>query len=122
MMISTRGRYALTVMIYLSDHADGRFIPLKEIAEKEDISEKYLENIISALSKENYLEGLRGKGGGYRLTRTPSDYSVGEILQFIIASYHGIQTGYVLANCYDAEQLRGQYDPGQMFSCLADVR
>ena len=83
MMISTRGRYALTVMIYLSDHADGRFIPLKEIAEKEDISEKYLENIISALSKENYLEGLRGKGGGYRLTRTPSDYSVGEILRLV---------------------------------------
>ena len=82
MMISTRGRYALTVMIYLSDHG-GRFVPLKEIAEKEGISEKYLENIISALSKENYLEGLRGKGGGYRLTREPADYSVGAILRLV---------------------------------------
>lgn len=49
------------------------------------------------------------------------EHSVAEILQFILASYQGIQTGYVLANCYDAEQLRGQYDPGQMFSCLADA-
>ena len=83
MMISTKGRYALTVMIYLAGHGDGRFVPLKEIAEKESISEKYLENIISAFSKENYLEGLRGKGGGYRLTRTPAEYSVGEILRLV---------------------------------------
>ena len=82
MMISTRGRYALTVMICLSDQ-NGRFVPLKEIAEKEGISEKYLENIISVLSRENYLEGLRGKGGGYRLTREPAEYSVGEILRLV---------------------------------------
>ncbi len=83
MMISTRGRYALKMMIDLAGHNDGRCVPLKEIAERQDCSEKYLESIISALAKEGLLEGQRGKGGGYRLTKAPADYSVGEILRLV---------------------------------------
>ena len=82
MMVSTRGRYALRVMIDLAEHNDGSFIPLKDIAKRQDISEKYLESVISLLVKEKYLEGLRGKKGGYRLTRKPEEYTVRSILQF----------------------------------------
>ena len=83
MMISTRGRYALKVMIDLAAHSDGQYIPLKEIAERQNCSEKYLESIIAVLSKDGLLEGLRGKGGGYRLTKAPENYSVGEILRLV---------------------------------------
>ena len=69
MMVSTRGRYALRVMIDLAEHNNGKFIPLKDIAERQEISEKYLESIVKSLTKADVLEGLRGKGGGYRLTR-----------------------------------------------------
>lgn len=79
-MISTKGRYALRVMIDLAEHDSRQFIPLKEIANRQEISEKYLEIILKTLVKEKMLEGLRGKGGGYRLTRQPKDYPVGEIL------------------------------------------
>ena len=81
MMVSTKGRYALRVMIDLAEHDDGRFIPLKEIAARQGISEKYLESIISVLVKAGLVEGQRGKGGGYRLSRELKDYSVGEILR-----------------------------------------
>ena len=70
MMVSTRGRYALRVMIDLAEHNNGKFIPLKDIAERQEISEKYLESIVKSLTKADVLEGLRGKGGGYRLTNT----------------------------------------------------
>ena len=79
--ISTRGRYALRVLIDLAEHNTGEFIPLKEIAERQGISEKYLESIISVLSKAGLVDGLRGKGGGYRLNRPAADYSVGQILR-----------------------------------------
>ena len=81
MMISTKGRYALRVMIDLAQHDRSKYIPLKEIAARQDISEKYLEIIIKSLSKEHFVEGLRGKGGGYRLTHAPEDYSVASILK-----------------------------------------
>lgn len=81
MLISTKGRYALRVMIDLAEHDTGEYIPLNEIAQRQDISEKYLESIISILSKAGYLSGLRGKGGGYRLTKKPSQYTVGGILK-----------------------------------------
>ena len=81
MIISTRGRYALRVMIDLSEHNGEDFIPLRDIAERQNISEKYLENIIRVLTKEHYLLGVRGKGGGYRLTKSPEEYTVGSILR-----------------------------------------
>lgn len=81
MMISTRGRYALRVMIDLAEHATGVFTPLKEVAERQDISQKYLESIMSNLSKSGFVEGAQGKGGGYRLSRAPEDYKVGDILR-----------------------------------------
>ena len=71
MMISTKGRYALRVLIDLAEHQTGGFIPLKAIAERQEISEKYLEIILKSLVKANVLTGLRGKGGGYRLTKSP---------------------------------------------------
>lgn len=80
MMISTRGRYALRVMVDLAEHGTGEFVPLKEIAGRQDISEKYLESILKSLVKNGLLQGLRGKGGGYRLTREPDRYTVREIL------------------------------------------
>lgn len=83
MMISTKGRYALRVMIDICEHNTGDYIPLKDIAARQEISEKYLESIISVLSKADILDGLRGKGGGYRLTRKPEEYSVGEILRLV---------------------------------------
>ena len=79
-MISTRSRYALRVMIDLAEHAGG-FIPMKEVAARQGISLKYLEQIMPALSKSGLVEGVHGKGGGYRLTRSPGEYTVGEILR-----------------------------------------
>lgn len=80
MIVSTKGRYALRVMIDLSEHQSEKYVPLKEIAARQEISEKYLENILKVLVQNGFLEGLRGKGGGYRLTRSPDQYTVGEIL------------------------------------------
>ena len=80
-MISTKGRYALRVMLDLSMQDSDQYIPLEEIAERQEISKKYLEIIIKVLVQNKLLKGVRGKGGGYKLTRTPSEYTVGEILE-----------------------------------------
>ena len=80
MIVSTKGRYALRVMIDLAEHRSEKYVPLKEVAARQDISEKYLENILKVLVQNGFLEGLRGKGGGYRLTRSPDQYTVAEIL------------------------------------------
>lgn len=81
MMVSTKGRYALRVMIDLAEHNTGEYIPLGGIAERQNISAKYLESIISVLAKAGFVRGLRGKGGGYKLTRQPESYTVGSILK-----------------------------------------
>lgn len=81
MIISTRGRYALRVMIDLAEHANDGYIPMKEVANRQGISLKYLERILPALSKNKLIEGIHGKGGGYRLCRKPEEYTVGEILR-----------------------------------------
>lgn len=81
MLISTRGRYALRVMVDLAEHRAQGYIPLKEIAERQEISEKYLESIVVLLVKARMLDGVRGKGGGYRLTREPETYTVGSVLR-----------------------------------------
>ena len=80
-MISTKGRYALRIMIDLAQHIDDGKIPLKDIAERQQISKKYLEIIVKDLVKSGMLYGVSGKGGGYVLCRKPEDYSVGEILE-----------------------------------------
>ena len=81
MLISTRGRYALRVMIDLAEHQEEGFIPLKAIAQRQGISEKYLESIMKLLVKAKLLNGLRGKGGGYQLTKAPEQYTAGSILR-----------------------------------------
>lgn len=81
MMISTRGRYALRVMIDLAERQTDQFVPLKTIADEQGISEKYLESIIKSLVQNGLLEGLRGKGGGYRLVKPPKETTVGSILR-----------------------------------------
>lgn len=81
MMISTRGRYALRVMIDLAEHTSDGYIPMKQVAQRQGISLKYLEQILPALSKNKLIEGVHGKGGGYRLSRNPEEYTVGEILR-----------------------------------------
>lgn len=80
MLISTKGRYALRVMIDLAENQGGDFIPLKVIAHRQEISEKYLESIIKLLVKAQLVSGIRGKGGGYRLTRLADQYTVKEVL------------------------------------------
>ena len=80
-MISTRGRYALRVMIDLAEHSNGGYIPMKDVAARQEISLKYLERILPVLAKNGLVEGIQGKGGGYRLTREPAAYPVGEILR-----------------------------------------
>ena len=81
MLISTKGRYALRVMIDLAENQKDGYVPLKETADRQEISEKYLEGILKTLVQQNMLTGVRGKGGGYRLTRPPENYTVGEILR-----------------------------------------
>lgn len=81
MKISTRGRYAIRVILDLAEHDTGEYIPLTDVAKRQEISEKYLEAIVSMLVKNNLLTALRGKGGGYKLTKKPEDYSVACILR-----------------------------------------
>lgn len=81
MMISTKGRYALRVMIELAISNPDEFVPLKQIADNQQISEKYLEAIIKNLVREGLVTGLRGKGGGYKLSKSPEAYTVAEILR-----------------------------------------
>lgn len=81
MMISTKGRYALRVMIDLAQQNSLDYIPLKEIAKRQNISQKYLESIMTVLSKNGLIEALHGKGGGYRLNRQSQEYRVGDILR-----------------------------------------
>ena len=81
MMISTRGRYALRVMIDLAEHQNGAYIPMRDVAQRQEISLKYIEQIMPVLTKSGCVEGVHGKGGGYRLTRAPEDYTAGEILR-----------------------------------------
>jgi Rrf2 family protein len=85
-MISTKGRYALRVMLDLSHQDPERPIPLKDIAARQNISKKYLEIIVKDLVNGKLVSGVSGKGGGYRLCRAPEDYSVGEILELVEGS------------------------------------
>lgn len=80
MLISSMGRYAVLILLDLAEHRGG-FVPVRQIAERQELSQKYLERILRTLTEQGLVEGTHGKGGGYRLTREPSDYSVGEIIR-----------------------------------------
>lgn len=81
MMISTKGRYALRVMIDLAEHYNGEYIPIKDVVKRQQVSHKYIERIMTMLSKADFVEAVHGKGGGYRLNRSPDEYVVGDILR-----------------------------------------
>ena len=117
MIVSTKGRYALRVMIDLAEHQSEKYVPLKEVAARQEISEKYLENILKVLVQNGFLEGLRGKGGGYRLTRSPDQYTVGEILMLTEGSLApvscltpGAASCSRTANCRTYEMWKGLND------------
>ena len=85
-MISTKGRYALRVMIDLAEHSEDGYIPLKDIAARQQVSKKYLEIIVKDLVNGKLITGVSGKGGGYKLCRRPEEYPVGEILELMEGS------------------------------------
>lgn len=82
-MISTRGRYAIRVMIDLAENDTGNYIPLKDVAERQEVSKKYLEIIVKDMVAGGLLTGASGKGGGYKLCRKPDQYTIGEILELM---------------------------------------
>ena len=86
MKISTKGRYAVRVMLDLAEHNTGDYIPLMDIAARQEISEKYLESIVVVVSKNDMVLSLRGKGGGYKLAKQPEEYTVGSILRLVEGS------------------------------------
>lgn len=95
-MIFTRGRYALRVMVDLAQHYGDNYIPLKEVAERQQISKKYLESIVKDMVNGGLIVGSSGKGGGYRLLRKPEDYTVGEVVELMegtLASVACLQKG-----------------------------
>ena len=104
MIVSTKGRYALRVMVSFAQRGGEEYIPLKEIAEKEGISQKYLESIMAVLSKAGFVDAVHGKGGGYRLNRTPEEYTVGSILKLTEGSLSAVScTAQGAAACSRSE-------------------
>lgn len=97
MLVSTKGRYALRVMVDLAENKDKGYVPLKEIAERQGISFKYTEQIMSLLKKHNIVEGRHGKGGGYKLTKKPEEYTVAEILK-------ATETKLSIVSCLQSEK------------------
>ena len=100
MIISTKGRYALKLMMYLAKKNSAEFVPLKFISAQQNIPLKYLESITTILSKKKLVEATSGKGGGYRLSRSPETYSVGEILRAVEESIeHGVPVCETAESC-----------------------
>ena len=86
MKISTRGRYALRTMVDLAQHSGEGLVTLKDVAARQDLSQTYLEQIVTQLSKAGLVKGTRGPQGGYKLARAPKDYTVAEILELVEGS------------------------------------
>lgn len=117
MLVSTKGRYALRVMLELAQRPAGSYTPLPVIAEKQSVSEKYLESIVVLLSRAGLVDGVRGKGGGYRLTRDPDQYTVGEVLTLTEGSLapvsclvQGAPTCQRIGNCRTYQMWKGLDD------------
>ncbi|MDD2268892.1 MAG: Rrf2 family transcriptional regulator [Eubacteriales bacterium] len=118
MKFSTKGRYALRLMLDLAANDKGNYITLKEISQRQEISMKYLEQIIASLIKDDFLQSTRGAYGGYRLTRSPSDYTVGEILRategclapVICLEDEDIDCAHKKNGCATRELWQGLYD------------
>lgn len=83
MMVSTKGRYALRFLVDLAEHQKNDYVPLKDVAARQGISEKYLEIVVKELVKGGLLDAMRGKGGGYRLNRAPEEYSIKSVLELM---------------------------------------
>ena len=116
MMISTRGRYALRVLVDLAEHSGG-LVPMKDVAARQGISKKYMEQIMALLVKDGYVEGVHGKGGGYRLGRPPEQCVVGDILRLTEGSLAPVSclTPHAtpcsrMANCRTYEMWKGLND------------
>ena len=104
MIVSTKGRYALRVMVNFAQRPQGEYVPLKEIAEAEGISQKYLESIMTTLSKAVFVDAVHGKGGGYRLNRKPEGYTIGSILKLTEGSLAAVScTSQGAAACARSE-------------------
>ena len=104
MIVSTKGRYALRVMVCFANRGNEEYIPLKEIAEQEQISQKYLESIMTTLSKAGFVDAVHGKGGGYRLNRKAEEYTVGSILKLTEGSLSAVScTAQGAAACSRSE-------------------
>jgi Rrf2 family protein len=97
MKISTKGRYALRMLIDLAEHGDEGYVALKDIARRQDISKKYLEQIVSILNKPNILKTNRGYQGGYKLAKAPSKYTIGEILRLT-------EGGFAPVSCLESDE------------------
>lgn len=117
MLISTKGRYALRILIDMAEHQSDSYIPLKDVAARQEISEKYLETIVKLLVKDGILVGLRGKGGGYRLKKAPGQITVGHILRLTedsLAPVFCLQANAVAceraAACRTLPMWKGLYD------------
>ena len=116
-MVSTRGRYALRVLIDLAEHNSGSYIPMKDVAARQEISLKYLERILPTLTKAKLIAGVHGKGGGYKLTRAPEDYTVGEILRLtegdlapVACLADGAEPCVKASDCRTLKMWQGFYD------------
>lgn len=107
MMISTRGRYALRVLADIAEHTDKKYVPMKEVAQRQGISLKYLERILPVLTQHGYIEGVQGKGGGYRLIKEPKDCKLGDILRLTEGDLAPVAClGKEAAPCQRAAQCR----------------
>lgn len=108
MIVSTKGRYALRVMLSLAAEKPESYIPLKEIALAEEISLKYLEAIMSALSKGGFVDAVQGKGGGYRLSRAPEKYTVGGVLRGVEGNLTAVECSGASDGCPRAETCKAR--------------
>lgn len=106
MIVSTRGRYALHVMLHLAAQHDGSYIPLKDIADAEEISQKYLASIMAVLSRAGLVDAVQGKGGGYRLSRAPETYTVGSILKLTEGSLAAVSCTSGSERCEKADRCK----------------